>query len=41
MHFIEKFLHKGMKILDAGCRAGRYSIEFLLDRGVKKINKVR
>lgn len=28
MHFIEKSLHKGMKILDAGCGAGRYSIEF-------------
>lgn len=28
MHFIEKYLHKGMKILDAGCGAGRYSIEF-------------
>ncbi|WP_312460007.1 class I SAM-dependent methyltransferase [Proteiniclasticum sp.] len=28
MHFIEKYLDKGMKILDAGCGAGRYSIEF-------------
>lgn len=28
MHFIEKYLHKGMKILDAGCGAGRYSVEF-------------
>ncbi|MDF2556304.1 MAG: type 11 methyltransferase [Bacillales bacterium] len=28
MHFIEKHLNKGMKILDAGCGAGRYSIEF-------------
>lgn len=28
MHFIEKYLHKEMKILDAGCGAGRYSIEF-------------
>jgi len=28
MHFIEKYLHKGMRILDAGCGAGRYSIEF-------------
>jgi ubiquinone/menaquinone biosynthesis C-methylase UbiE len=28
MHFIENHLHKGMKILDAGCGAGRYSIEF-------------
>jgi ubiquinone/menaquinone biosynthesis C-methylase UbiE len=28
MHFIEKYLQKGMKILDAGCGAGRYSIEF-------------
>ncbi len=34
MHFIEKFLHKGMKILDAGCGAGRYSIEFA-KRGCK------
>jgi ubiquinone/menaquinone biosynthesis C-methylase UbiE len=28
MHFIENYLHKGMKVLDAGCGAGRYSIEF-------------
>jgi ubiquinone/menaquinone biosynthesis C-methylase UbiE len=28
MHFIKDHLHKGMKILDAGCGAGRYSIEF-------------
>lgn len=28
MHFIESHLQKGMKILDAGCGAGRYSIEF-------------
>jgi ubiquinone/menaquinone biosynthesis C-methylase UbiE len=28
MHFLEKYLHNGMKILDAGCGAGRYSIEF-------------
>jgi ubiquinone/menaquinone biosynthesis C-methylase UbiE len=34
MHFIEKFLYKGMKILDAGCGAGRFSIEFA-KRGCK------
>ena len=34
MHFIEKYLHKGMKVLDAGCGAGRYSIEFA-KRGCK------
>ncbi len=28
MHFIESYLHKGVKILDAGCGAGRYSVEF-------------
>lgn len=28
MHFIENDLHRGMRILDAGCGAGRYSIEF-------------
>ncbi len=28
MHFIEKYLHKDVKILDAGCGAGRFSIEF-------------
>jgi ubiquinone/menaquinone biosynthesis C-methylase UbiE len=28
MHFIEKYLHSGMSVLDAGCGAGRYSIEF-------------
>ncbi|MGH4138754.1 class I SAM-dependent methyltransferase [Clostridium sp.] len=28
MHFIEKYLKKGMRILDAGCGAGRFSIEF-------------
>lgn len=28
MHFIDKYLHKGMKILDAGCGAGKFSIEF-------------
>jgi ubiquinone/menaquinone biosynthesis C-methylase UbiE len=28
MHFIENHLHQGMRILDAGCGAGRYSIEF-------------
>lgn len=28
MHFIENHLQKGLKILDAGCGAGRYSIEF-------------
>ena len=28
MHFIKNDLHKGMKILDAGCGAGRYSIAF-------------
>lgn len=28
MHFIENYLHKGMRILDAGCGARRYSIEF-------------
>lgn len=34
MHFIEKYLQKGVKILDAGCGAGRYSIEFA-KRGCK------
>lgn len=34
MHFIEKHLHKGMRILDAGCGAGRFSIEFA-KRGCK------
>lgn len=34
MHFIEKYLRKGMRILDAGCGAGRYSIEFA-KRGCK------
>jgi len=28
MNFIENHLHKGMKILDAGCGAVRYSVEF-------------
>ena len=28
MNFIKKHLHKGMRVLDAGCGAGRYSIEF-------------
>lgn len=28
IHFIENHLHKGMRILDAGCGAGRFSIEF-------------
>jgi len=28
MHFIENHLHQLMRILDAGCGAGRYSIEF-------------
>ncbi|AHV98638.1 class I SAM-dependent methyltransferase [Paenibacillus sabinae] len=28
MHFVEKYLQQGMKVLDAGCGAGRYSIEF-------------
>lgn len=28
MNFIENHLHKGIRILDAGCGAGRYSIEF-------------
>jgi ubiquinone/menaquinone biosynthesis C-methylase UbiE len=28
MHFIEKYLQKGMRVLDAGCGAGRYCIEF-------------
>lgn len=34
MHFIDKYLDNGMKILDAGCGAGRYSIEFA-KRGCK------
>jgi len=34
MHFIEKHLHKGMRILDAGCGAGKFSIEFA-QRGCK------
>ncbi len=28
MHFIEGFLYEGMRILDAGCGSGRFSIEF-------------
>lgn len=34
IHFIEKHLHKGMRILDAGCGAGKFSIEFA-KRGCK------
>jgi ubiquinone/menaquinone biosynthesis C-methylase UbiE len=28
INFLEQYLHKGMRVLDAGCGAGRYRIEF-------------
>jgi ubiquinone/menaquinone biosynthesis C-methylase UbiE len=34
MHFIEPYLSPGMKILDAGCGAGRFSVDFA-KRGCK------
>lgn len=34
INFIEKYLHQGMRVLDAGCGAGRFSIEFA-KRGCK------